>query len=876
MKKTLSVLFALLMVVSASAQETVLSTFNSPDNNNIVTVCRETSDGTIYYRMTHNGKNIINNSALGMSTNNGDFTQNLLLTSQSESVINQSYKMWTGKFSTVSNKYKEKTLTFKANNGSGNEFDVIFRAYNDGVAFRYYFKGSASSNFIVNSDNSKIALNGFNRCWGQKWSYDYSQGMGIEFDWTAAQAMTNGNDTRLPLGCFAPPLLVESTQGDDSYCLITDAGVDRWFSRAIPHAESTTGKFGFAIRGTKSNGLEVTTNLPLYTPWRCAIIGKLTEIAVSNMTENCADATVADPSGSNWSWVKPGFSSWDWGGQQSADLKNRTDFNIAIEYIDFASSMGWQYFTLDEGWSSSKESATGTSDGYVKGICSYALSKGIGVHIWNSSGSMTGGESGYEATFKQWHDWGCVGAKIDFFYDGDTRGVMEKQELLAKTAAKYQMMINFHGTPTPTGLRRKYPNIVAYEAVDGNEDYFTGGWNNCGTDPGYNGLLTLLRTVVGPMDYTICEFRDGLTGTGRVRNNTSWAQQLAHMVTMECGVQYIADHPKNISNNNTLVAAMKNVPTAWDESKCLQATIGTKGKKDCTGNDDVDCTVLWARRKGNNWYVGATTNAKKTITIDCSQFLGDGTFKVTIYKDGALAVANSGNTNADDIATEIRENITKNAKIDVTLAQWGGCFVRFDCTDTTSADVLEAEDAKQVNGTKIGLSTGKFNSSGQEIMVTPISVSDATSASNGKKVINTGWGNNLDFTYTAKSAGIAYLTLAYATAEQRYTIISVNAELPKLMICESTGSNSAFATQVIETPIKAGDNKIVVGGTNLNWAPDLDYISILMKTINTDIKPIYNTSAIIDNNYYNINGQRVVHPVKGIIYIHEGKKVFLK
>lgn len=676
MKRLLSLLLPLLAAASAPAQETVLTTFKSPDAKSVVTICQDQASGTIHYRMARSGKGVIYNSPLGMKTSDGDFTRNLKLTGQSEKAINERYRMLSGKASTADNRCLEKKLTFKANNGSGNEFDVIFRAYDDGVAFRYQFKGGESDNFVVESDNSTIALNGFKRCWGQSWTYDYSLTMGAEFDWEEAKAMSNEKDKRLPPGCFAAPLLVETSQGEDFYVLITDAGVDRWFSRSIPHAEGAVGNFGFVLRGTKNKELSVTTHRPLLTPWRCAIVGKLTEIAVSNMTENCSDPTETDPSGQFWKWVKPGYASWDWGGQQSANLKNRTDYDVAKEYIDFAANMGWQYFMLDEGWKSSKDGPTGTAEGYVKGICNYAKSKGIGVHIWDASGAMNGGESGYEKTFKQWHDWGCVGVKIDFFYDGDTLGVMEKQELLARAAAKYQLMINFHGTPTPTGLTRKYPNIIAYEAVDGNEDYFTGGWNKTGTDPGYNGLLTLLRNVVGPMDYTICEFRNGLNGDGAVRNNTTWAQQLAHMATMECGVQYIADHPKNIYNNPTLRAAMKSVPAAWDESKCLIATLGPKGKKDIQGSDDADCTVVWARRKGNNWFVGATTNAKKTITIDCSQFLGAGTFKATIYKDGPKALSDA--KNADDIAMETLGNVGKSTKIEIPLAQYGGCFVRIE------------------------------------------------------------------------------------------------------------------------------------------------------------------------------------------------------
>lgn len=193
-------------------------------------------------------------------------------------------------------------------------------------------------------------------------------------------------------------------------------------------------------------------------------------------------------------------------------------------------------------------------------------------------------------------------------------------------------------------------------------------------------------------------------------------------------------------------------------------------------------------------------------------------------------MANSAKVIKDDIAHNIILP-TNRASNNI----WGNTLVISDAVK------LEAENATQVNGPKIGLGTGKYTASGQQIMVTPISVVDVTSASNGKKVSNTGWGNNLEFTYTAKSAGTCYLEVTYATAELRYLIIKVNSEPSKIMTCDNTGGVNTFSRQEIEVPFIAGDNKIVIGGTNLNWGPDLDYISLTMKTVASTVTPKDNT-----------------------------------
>lgn len=283
-------------VAQVCASELTRATVQSPDGKNVVTVFQESADGTIYYNMARNGNMLIGKSYLGMKTNDGDFTKYINYRGTSAQVVTETYAMRTGKFSRIDNSCNEATLTFALS--TGQEMDVVFRVYDDGIAYRYHFKGTGKDEFKILSDNSQINIPTFSRCWGQKWTYDYSQGY-RELAWDEAVSL-EGNDSRLGSGAFAAPLLVESTLGTGYYVLLTDASVDRWFSRSPICAAGDKGHFRFVPRGEKSNTLDVTTVRPLKTPWRCAIVGQLTTIAVSNLCENVSDATQPDPSGKNW------------------------------------------------------------------------------------------------------------------------------------------------------------------------------------------------------------------------------------------------------------------------------------------------------------------------------------------------------------------------------------------------------------------------------------------------------------------------------------------------------------------------------------------------------------------------------------------------
>lgn len=663
--------------------EKVLYAFTSPSGINQVTVCMNETDSTLYLRMDHDGQTVIDNSPLGMVTNQGNFTRKLIPGDITTRTVDETYKMYTGKASEYRDYCEEVTLPFTLE-GNRVKMDVVVRAYDDGVAYRYHFYGRTftDGNFCVTSDKSTFVVGTYKRAWGQKWTYDYSQGMGKAFSWSEAQNLANNLDGQSGFGkgCFAAPLMIESTLGDDYFVLISDGGVDQWFCRGVLHASQKTnavGRFDFLLRGEKDSGIGVTTKCPLFTPWRCAVVGSLRTIAETTMFENVTDPTQKDPTGQDWSWVQGGFHTWDWGcTENNGSFKNQTDnIDCAKKYIDFNEKVGFRYYTLDDGWRSCV--FNGTTANYVKEVAGYAKSKGQGIWLWQAS-------NGWNTTmFNTFKSYGAVGCKIDFFYDGDTRSTMKLQEQIAQYAARKGLMVSFHGTPTPTGLRRKWPNIVSYEAVDGNEDYFTGGWNNTGTDPGYNGLLSIMRNAVGPMDYTICEFRQGNNGSGTARDNTSWAQQLSQIACFESGNQWFSDALENVQGNAIIMDAIKDAPCTWDESRCLHASVSDDKVTDIQGNEDANFRVVWARRKGADWYVGGSTNPAWTYQLDCSFLDPEGIYTATIFRDGS---------NQTTLSRQVKQNVDSEQKFSIRCLERGGFLVRFVRTgDADGIDEIRNE-----------------------------------------------------------------------------------------------------------------------------------------------------------------------------------------
>lgn len=555
-------------------------------------------------------KAIIANSPLGIRRADASFIDNLTFVAEIADVaISESFSLPQGKKKSISTETNELTLTFK--NEDDKEIQIIVRASDDGVAFRYRFPESDDNTFSVEDELTGFSITGEGKTWMAP--YDivsmYSPGYERYFE--------NG----IAIGTTAPgeegwclPALFET---ENAWMLLTEAALDSNYfgSHLQPNAEG--GKY--TIRMPEPNEANnVCTNipqatLPWATPWRVMIIGKnLSDVVESNLVVALNPPSEIEDE----SWIKPGRASWSWW----SDWPSSKNFNSLKKFVDLAVEMGWEYSLVDANW----DIMTG---GNIEELVKYANSKNIGILMWYNSGGphnnvterprdiMDNAEL-RKAEFKKLADWGVKGVKIDFFQSDKPQIIKQYFDIL-KDAADNKIMVNFHGCTMPRGWNRTWPNLMTMEAVRGAESY---GFDSTYTENAvwHNTILPFTRNVIGSMDYTPVTFSNQ-----KYPHKTSFGHELALSIVYESGILHFAD---NCESYRSLPKAPKNfiktVPVVWDETLLLA---GYPGK---------NCVI--ARKSGDTWYIGGIngTSENKSWVIDLSR-LGGNDFSASIITDGA-------------------------------------------------------------------------------------------------------------------------------------------------------------------------------------------------------------------------------------------------
>ena len=356
----------------------------------------------------------------------------------------------------------------------------------------------------------------------------------------------------------------------------------------------------------------ISDKLPWATPWRVAIIGKnLNTIFQSNMVRHLSPENRLN----DISWIKPGRASWSW----LSDHDSPKDYSKLKKFVDLAVEMGWEYSLVDANWNVMK-------GGNIKQLVDYANSKNIGILLWyNSGGPHNTVEEMVrdvmhipekrQAEFAKLQEWGVKGVKIDFF-QSDKPGMMKLYKDILEDAAKYEIMVNFHGCTIPRGWSRTYPNLITMESVRGAECY-TFAETYPENAPYCNTILPVTRNVVGSMDYTPVIFSDM-----EMPHLTSYGHELALSVLFETGWLHLADKVEAYQNlPEAPKNFLKNVPVVWDESIYIT---GWPGKE-----------MVVARKKGDTWYVAGVNgeNVSKQISIPF-EFLEEGKYVAEIITDG--------------------------------------------------------------------------------------------------------------------------------------------------------------------------------------------------------------------------------------------------
>lgn len=607
-----------MMMASASALEKQVA---SPDGKLVVTI--NDNNGKPTYQVSLDGKVFLENSALGLNTNIGDFTQGMTMSEVSEvKAVNDSYQIDRIKKSHVDYHANQQVMTFTKDGKK--VYDIIFQVSDNDVAFRYKLypqgdtrclvvKQEATSYQMPKEATSFLCpqmnpMTGFARTApSYETNYDLDVPVGTKLShtgYTFPCLFKNGNNGWV---------LLSETGTDAGYVACRLMGkADGCYQIANPMPEEMNGQ------GSANPAL----NLPGETPWRTITVGKTlapiveTTIPFDVVSQKYKASKKYEYGKGTWSWI----IGMDWS----------CNFDEQKRYIDFAAAMSYQTVLVDALWD--------TQIGYPKmeELAKYGKSKGIDLFLWyNSNGCWNDAPQGprgiMDNTLKRreamaWMQKnGIRGIKVDFF-GGDKQEMMKLYEDILIDANDYGIEVIFHGCTLPRGWERMYPNYVASEAVLASENlHFSQAM--CDAEAKNACIHPFVRNAVGSMDFggsTLNKYYNGdnKSGTHRV---TSDVFALATAVLFQSSVQHFALAPNNMTDAPAwAIDFMKQVPTTWDDTRFID---GYPGKY-----------VIMARRHGDKWYV-VGVNAekqplKKRITLD---MLKAGSI-VNVYSDDAKLV----------------------------------------------------------------------------------------------------------------------------------------------------------------------------------------------------------------------------------------------
>ena len=590
--------FLLLMLIVAVAAQAV-ETLQSPNGKYQFTFSQK--EGKLLYSLDYAGKPVVEagelgvnidnhlvESAMGIPVDNSKvWPHGMEVTSVDRRSEDNTWKPVYGEYAQIRDCYNEMTIHLikggKHQDGGGTAydkrqqylFDIIVRAYDEGVVIRYHFPEAVNGLFMHISED----LTSFRFAPGAE-AYHY------------AWAQSHANKVKL--------LKSEAAWKEEAERPLT-LRLDNGLYAAIGEAALSDFVRG-KLKLKADNELQMALFHPAdiitayNMPWRFIMVGEKAIDLINNkqMVLNLnAPCQIQDTS-----WIKPG----------KAFRVCRLDMKTCMEGVDFCVDRGLQYIELDAGWygpemkmSSSALKVLETRDIDMPKLCQYAKSKGIGVWVYVNQRALY---QELDQLLPLYEKWGISGIKFGFVQIGSQEWTTWLHNAVKK-CADHHIMVDIHDEYRPTGWSRTYPNLMTQEGIGGNEEM---------PDAEHNTILPFTRFLCGPADYTPCYFN------GRVKNTK--AHQLAMPVVYYSPITFLYwyDLP-NVYKGEKELDFWKYCPTVWDESKALQGEIGEY--------------IVQARRSGNDWFVGAMNGLQaRDITLNTADFLQKGKkYRVEIYND---------------------------------------------------------------------------------------------------------------------------------------------------------------------------------------------------------------------------------------------------
>lgn len=646
-----SVLLSIAAFDNIVAQETQTWQLSSPDGSQSLTVGIE--DSRLYYNVRYNGATVIMRSYLSLTLSDGEIWGRSPKVKKAESEeINETYDTPVWIRSKTRNHCNQLTLTMSR------DYSVVFRAYDDGIAYR--FVSTRKGNYTILDE--EVAVNFAS---SPTMYVAYSDNAGHEALYTTG-SLANWNGSALADNPVvfkmvkAKVCLTESDLKDYPAMLLTKGNGVR--------GRSVEARFHYAAKSEgwkpENNGMTVVNSRQSYLaacngtrsfPWRVMIVSADEGTFLSS---DMVYALGRAPEG-DYSWVKPGQAVWDWWSELPSDGLDFTpgmNTQTWLYRIDFAAKYGIPYVLVDAGWSKDNTMLTGANSNMdLEKIISYGNGKNVGVILWGFGFRFA---DKAETLAKKYSEMGIKGFKLDFWERTDQQA-LQAIEKVAKTAAKYKLLVDYHGCWPVAGFSRTYPNVIDFEGVHGGEQF---KWNSINVDQmAYDVTFPFARMVAAPVDYTQGAMRNGTKSTFKVSYNYPMSQgtrchQLAEYVIFFSPVTMWSDHVAAYNAEAECAGFISKIPTVYDETVPLENSIGNY--------------VSVARRKGDEWYVGAITNwTPRSLSLDLG-FLGDGNWEAEVMADGSDASTNAQSYTRSTIS------VPADRKVTVKLAAGGGYAMR--------------------------------------------------------------------------------------------------------------------------------------------------------------------------------------------------------
>ncbi|MCF6128826.1 glycoside hydrolase family 97 protein [Flavobacterium sp. AS60] len=659
-------------------------------------------NGKPTYSVIYKNKPVIVTSKLGIKLKEGgDLLDGFSIDSVGRLTINETWKPVLGEQSSIKNNCNQITIAL-SQKATGRKINIIFKAFDEGVAFRYEFPKQKNLNyFIISDEKSEFNLTGNHKTFwlpgdfdSQEYAYTESKLSEVNTD---NIDKNNGINLKSIAGKYViqSPLMMKSADG--LYINIFEAAVVNY---PLMHLDLVPNEFKLTSHLVPNAiGDKAYLQTPCVSPWRTIMISDdARDIVGSKMILNLNEPSKIEDT----SWIKPmkyvgvwwemhvGKSTWDFAGSQNA--QNAADGKLiptgkhgattenTKHYIDFAAKNGFDG-VLVEGWNVGWEDWFGNwkenvfdfttpyPDFDLKAVNDYAKSKGVKMIMHHeTSGSVANYERHLDRAMDLMKKYGYPAVKSGYvgriiprgeFHDGQT--MVNHFNYVAQRMAENKLMVNSHESSRPTGYSRTYPNYIAAEAARGNE---FNAWSN-GNPPMHETILPFTRLLGGPMDYTpgIFEIKMSFydkTKTAQV--HTTLAKQLALYVTMYSPLQMAADLPENYEKYADAFQFIKDVAVDWQDSKYLEAEPGDY------------LTVARKDKKSENWFLGAVSDENPRNTEIKLDFLSPNKkYKAIIYQDGKTA-----HWEKNPINYEIKTmTVTSKSKLKLVLAAGGGAAVSF-------------------------------------------------------------------------------------------------------------------------------------------------------------------------------------------------------